>query len=255
MASTPPSPHSPQPPKRQLHPVAGILSYLVPGLGQIVQGRYAKGILFFVCISTLFFYGIYIGSGSVTISGRKYTVNSNVYLPTDVSKGPNEPQSLTTNLINRWQFVGQFWVGAAAWPAMFQYYRFQPAEQNKLETLYDDAARALMTAEKKEQEAQEAEKAGKDVADAREEAAAAQKTADEALKEAAEQERKLAHPIFGSFQREPSQASINAVHNAGDKRLELAWVFTVIAGVLNILVIYDAVAGPAIPASAEKKGG
>jgi hypothetical protein len=28
--------------------------------------------------------------------------------------------------------------------------------------------------------------------------------------------------------------------------VELGWVYTVIAGVLNILVIYDAVAGPAM---------
>ena len=34
--------------------------------------------------------------------------------------------------------------------------------------------------------------------------------------------------------------------------MELAWVFTVIAGVLNILVIYDAVAGPAFIAVAGK---
>jgi hypothetical protein len=45
--------------------------------------------------------------------------------------------------------------------------------------------------------------------------------------------------------REPSAEAINAVSNASDKRLELAWVYTVIAGVLNIMVIYDAVAGAA----------
>jgi hypothetical protein len=34
--------------------------------------------------------------------------------------------------------------------------------------------------------------------------------------------------------------------------LELGWVYTVIAGVLNIMVIYDAVAGPAFLASRRK---
>jgi hypothetical protein len=58
--------------------------------------------------------------------------------------------------------------------------------------------------------------------------------------------------------REPSPVAINVVNNAGDKRLELAWVYTVIAGVLNILVIYDAIAGPAFalvssPAPSDKK--
>ena len=58
------------------------------------------------------------------------------------------------------------------------------------------------------------------------------------------------HPLLGDFQREPSASSINAVQNAGDKRMELAWVYTVIAGVLNIMVIYDAYAGPAFTAAA-----
>jgi hypothetical protein len=65
-------------------------------------------------------------------------------------------------------------------------------------------------------------------------------------REAAEKlERKRRHPILGTFEREPSTADINMIHNAGDKRLDLGWVYTVIAGVLNIMVIYDAIAGPA----------
>ena len=39
--------------------------------------------------------------------------------------------------------------------------------------------------------------------------------------------------------------TINEMQNEGDKRWDLGWVFTVIAGVLNIMVIYDALAGPA----------
>ena len=34
-----------------------------------------------------------------------------------------------------------------------------------------------------------------------------------------------------------------------DKRWDLGWVYTVIAGVLNVLVIYDALAGPAFGAT------
>ena len=49
-----------QPPENAA--TAALLSYLVPGLGQIYQGRVGKGILFFVCVYTLFFYGMYLGS-------------------------------------------------------------------------------------------------------------------------------------------------------------------------------------------------
>ncbi len=71
--------------------------------------------------------------------------------------------------------------------------------------------------------------------------------------EALEKRKEQGATVFGRFEREPSEETVNAVHEFGDKRMELAWVFTVIAGVLNILVIYDAVAGPAFLAVAAAK--
>jgi hypothetical protein len=185
---------------RPFQPLAGLLSYLVPGLGQIVQGRVAKGVLFLVCIYALFFYGMYLGSGTVKIQTdfngeparwETYTVSSNVYLP-DVVRAENgndrnNPLSLPrplANLYNRPQFAGQFWVGVAAWPAVIQYLTYDPA-------------------------------------------------------------REQGHPLLGQFMREPREEAINAIQTTGDHRKDLGWVYTVIAGVLNILVIYDAWAGPA----------
>jgi hypothetical protein len=189
MPTDPTSLKSPALPSRPLDPLAGLLSYLVPGLGQIYQGRVGKGMLFVVCIYTLFFYGMFLGSGSVTIAGETYTVTSNVYLPDTVTKNdrsnPLGLPPLMANLYNRPQFAGQFWVGIAAWPAIWQY------------LTYDDS-----------------------------------------------QEKN--DSFLGQFQRAPSDLANNAIHTAGDKRKELAWVFTVIAGVLNIMVIYDALAGPAL---------
>jgi hypothetical protein len=218
-----------------LSPMAGLLSYLVPGLGQIVQGRVGKGILFLVCIYTLFFYGMYRGTGSVTIGSRTYRLNSNVYLPdTAEDDAQGNPNRLLTNLYNRPQFAGQFWVGVAAWPAIWQYMHFDRAAnqelERQLERLYNEADEAQrqgdeQLAEKKKQEAEQ--------------------------KEQSEPRR---HPLLGDFQREPSAAAINAVHNAGDKALELGWVYTVIAGVLNIMVIYDAVAGPAFRSARTAEG-
>jgi hypothetical protein len=231
--STPPQP---------LAPFAGVLSYLVPGLGQIVQGRVGKGLLFLVCIYTLFFYGMYLGYGEVRIGSRTYRLASNVYLPDTVEDTPpHEGQTtsqlppLLINLYNRPQFAGQFWVGVAAWPAIWQYMTFKKSEvhekEHEIDRLYADADQANDQEEKtRKLQAAEVEE---------------------------RQLRDLNHPLLGDFQREPSASAINAVHNAGDKRLELAWVYTVIAGVLNIMVIYDAVAGPVFLASAadpDKKG-
>jgi len=209
MSKSPP----PQPePIHPISPVAAFLSYLIPGLGQVYQGRFGKGMLFFACVYVLFFYGNALGSGTVQVDGKIYRVGGSVYLP-DVyvprpaegaaqAQGPGQGQGreapgvptrapfaldrLGTNLYNRLQFVGQFWVGIAAWPALYQYARY-----------------------------------GND-----------QTTPD---------------PTLGFYMREPSEEAINAVQTTGSKSMDLGWVFTVIAGVLNIMVIYDALAGPAVP--------
>jgi hypothetical protein len=222
---------------RPLDPVAGVLSYLVPGLGQIVQGRVGKGLLFLVCIYSLFFYGLYLGMGSVTIGPRTYRLSSNVYLPDtfDEADAGKElprvlrflPRQAAWNLYNRPQFAGQFWVGIAAWPAVWQYMHYDRAEVHELERQIDRLYNEIGQDEKNK-EFDRAEEKRKELEDLK-------------------QNPRLSHPYFGDFMREPSMSAVNAVHNAGDKRLELAWVYTVIAGVLNIMVIYDAIAGPAFP--------
>jgi hypothetical protein len=158
-------------------PLAGFLSFLVPGLGQIQQGRTGKGILFLVCLYGLFFYGMHLGHWK------------NVYLPDtarDNSPATN-PWGLwrpAANLYNRLQYAGQFWIGVVAWPALWQYVNY-------------DESRERTT-------------------------------------------------IFGDFQRTPaSEDDLNKLQRESDKTWDLGWVYTVIAGVLNILVIYDAFAGPA----------
>lgn len=160
---------------------AAVLSYLVPGLGQIYQGRVGKGLLFLVCIYVLFFYGMALGSWK------------NVFLPdtAHLSNPWNLPKVLA-NLYNRPHFLGQFWVGAAAWPAVYQYAVYDPNRDDK--------------------------------------------------------------PPLGGFMRQPPESELNDLQNRGDKTWDLAWVYTVIAGVLNVMVIYDAYAGPAFVRRPEGAG-
>src|SRR5713226_691076 len=95
--------------------LAGFLSYLIPGLGQIYQGRVAKGALFMVCLYGLFFYGMYLGDWK------------NVYLPDSAAINPlplkwlGRAERVVTDLYNGRHFAGQFWIGVAAWPAIWQY--------------------------------------------------------------------------------------------------------------------------------------
>jgi len=167
------------PSHQQYAPLAAFLSYLIPGLGQVSQGRVGKGILFFVCIYALFFYGMYLGQWN------------NVFLP-DVAE-QNNPWNLPrlpANLYNRPQFMAQFWVGLAAWPAIAQY--------NAVER--DQVTPPLR--------------------------------------------------FIGTFMRTPDENRLNDLQRDSDKSWDLGWIFTVIAGALNVLVIYDALAGPAYVATA-----
>jgi hypothetical protein len=171
--SSPPAPPVP----RTYDPFAALLSYLVPGLGQIYQGRFGKGLLFMVCLLGMFFFGMYLGSWK------------NVYLPNRPGNAalPVVNVSWPVALVNdRLAFAGQFWIGIAAWPAVLQYNeKWFVSEQ--------------------------------------------------------------ASPWWHSFQQAPSPDELNSLQAdpPADKTWDLAWVYTVIAGVLNILVIYDALAGPA----------
>ena len=159
---------------------AGLLSYLMPGMGQISQGRVSKGLVFFIILHGLFFYGMYLGHWQ------------NVWLP----KKPKEGSfvgKLLKDVYDRPHFVGQFFVGMAAWPACYQYLNYE--EDPKVIRL-------------------------------------------------------------GGFQRTPSFDTINNLQRDNNKTWDLGWVYTVIAGVLNLLVIYDAIAGPAfreVPAPVEEK--
>jgi hypothetical protein len=164
--------------------IAAGLSYLIPGLGQVYQGRIGKGLLFFFGLYSLFFYGMSMGSWR------------NVWLP-DVSDMPplelagNKLPGIPSSLYYRPQFMGQFWIGVAAWPSVVQYVNFDSTKDTG--------------------------------------------------------------PIFGAFQRTPPEGTandpadlvtLNKLQRDGNKRWDLGWVYTVIAGVLNLLVIYDALAGP-----------
>jgi hypothetical protein len=51
----------------------------------------------------------------------------------------------------------------------------------------------------------------------------------------------------------PPERELNRLQTEGDASWELAWVFTVAAGLLNLLVVYDALCGPAVIAAKASK--
>ena len=114
--------------------LAALLSFMVPGLGQMVQGylsgnfvRLSKGCLFLVCIWGMFFFG-YAKSQWRNV----YVPHvQEYYLEEDQRAGrltnsanfmgrPMPP--FAGNLWNRPQYVMQFFVGLPAWPALWNYF-------------------------------------------------------------------------------------------------------------------------------------
>ena len=49
--------------------LAAVLSWLVPGLGQLVQGRRLKGLVFMATLVPTFLFGMWLGDGRVVYVG------------------------------------------------------------------------------------------------------------------------------------------------------------------------------------------
>jgi hypothetical protein len=181
------------PPLRKLDPAGAFLSYLIPGLGQLAQGRIGKAGMFFVGVYGLFFYGMALGQGcnvyfGDTASPRQLTTQLDLVVFKAVMP------RVVVNLFNRPQFAGQFWIGVAAWPAIWHYHNDAPVESFEHKRAMDELDK---------------------------------------------------RPLWKQFEIAVPEEQINKMQRDGDKRWDLGWVYTVIAGVLNVLVIYDALAGPA----------
>ena len=150
--------------------LAALWAWLWPGAGHLYQRRYAKGVLYMVCILSTYFFGLAMGGGHV------------VYVSWNSSEW-------------RWQYICQVGVGIPALPAIIE------------------ARRA-----------------------------------------------KMGRPtLFGGIMAPPRITSdgdeLAQWHKKYHLYFELGTLYTMIAGLLNVLAIYDAYAGPAVaaPAASEDK--
>lgn len=140
---------------------AAFLAWLVPGLGHLYQGRVGKGILYGVCILSLYFTGFILGEGKIVYWRWVNPLNN--------------PERFCL------YYLGQFFVGLPALPALIQgtlrYFGM--------------------------------------------------------------------NPVLGGLMAEPPQTILNGLHPRLGKLVEIGSMYTAVAGLLNILAIYDAYEGPA----------
>lgn len=141
--------------------LAALWAWLWPGAGHLYQRRYAKGILFMVCILSTYFFGLAMGGGHVVYASWNKTER-------------------------RWQYICQLGVGLPALPALVQARR----QASGRPVLFGGI---------------------------------------------------MAPPVITVFDDQLSEW-----HKTYNLYFELGTLYTMIAGLLNVLAIYDAFAGPVI---------
>ena len=145
---------------------AAFWALLWPGAGHVYQRRYAKAVIFMICILSLFAVGWTLGGKRVVYASWR-------------------------NGDRRWQYLCQVWVGLPAWPAILQTVNITPFGE-------DFMRRPSLPPQWYDQQ-----------------------------------------PLNSD---QPTEAALWQMEDHGD--YELGTVLTMIAGLLNLLVIFDAAAGP-----------
>lgn len=247
--------------------IAGVLAYLVPGLGHFYQGRMFKGLIYFVCILGAYFGGMRLGEGAVVYQAP---------IRRDLKK-----VSLT--------FLGQSGVGLPSLVALYQSRRSDTPENHDEFDLTEPISapftgRLLTTGPtrddvsgelvghielKTSREGSLPETRGvfhgtKDGQPIELELSGGLKldrpisggfqrglemhvahSPDQHPNEAMVIRGSIPRPFFDAFNAPPDPALVQDLHGRLGKYYDLAIAFTLIAGFLNVLAIWDAIEGPA----------
>jgi TM2 domain-containing membrane protein YozV len=166
--------------------VAGVLAWLVPGLGHLYQGRYGKAALFSTVILCIFVWGLWMGSSPENGRGR------DVYF------------SVRKNDLRLYYFC-QMGIGLPAVTALFQ--------ADRMHSNKPPLCKALMAPPKLKPE----------------------------------------DPPGGLLANDPAQRTLHEVMSSLGRWFELGTIYTAIAGLLNVLAIYDAACGPVLAPAAKKE--
>ena len=221
--------------------LAAFLAWLVPGLGHMYQRRWGKGGLFMTCILATFFYGLWLGGGRVVYASFRE------YYP-QYSTMTQDRHTLTygtrTGLFTsqaRYAYFCQFCDGLPALPAIVQSLRV--GGETPKAPLFDGFMAPPMVRGQIVPEDWVLEQRTKHPDD---------KTYDVGNFHALEDSPYLIfQPVGFSGDRTDQLGYWN--YQLGSF-FDLGTVFTMIAGLLNVLAIWDAWGGPAVPAPKSEKG-
>jgi hypothetical protein len=218
------------------HWLAAFLTWLVPGLGHMYQRRWGKGGLFMVCILGTFFYGLWIGGGRVVYASFR------------------EPEFREW----RWAYVAQVATGLPALPAVVQSIRTgaSPPKAPLFDGLMAPPMLRGQSVPRTWVEEQHQQEIDKNLAPSHYEYAL--RSFDEFKGRQPPQETYVHYNPSPNDEVSPSSTDQSGHWNLKyGAYYDLGTVFTVIAGLLNVLAIWDAFGGPMIVApkpSAGKEG-
>ncbi|NBW95409.1 MAG: hypothetical protein EBR28_01430 [Planctomycetia bacterium] len=173
--------------------VAALLSWAVPGLGQIYQGRVFKGRLFMGAILGTFLAGLWLGGGKVVYASWK---------PGDT----------------RWPFVCQAGAGLVAVPALVQSFQLHGVARQPLFASPFMAPPLVSGQYVSRGYAERLAASDPDIDD----------------------EDFFDRPPLKQFRGE----QVSLWHRRLGRWFDIGTLYTMLAGMLNVLVIYDAFAGP-----------
>lgn len=245
--------------------IAGVLAYLIPGAGHVYQGRWFKGIVYFVCILGTFFGGMKLGEGAV------------------VYHLPNNRFGISLN------YLAQVCVGMPALPAIYQAKRAKEASNQPVrelnaplkapftgqlvtygpgeETLVGELVGAVDLKTSFSGSFPETTGVFRGTLDGKETelqlsgglmmerpiSAGFQRPLECMVARKLDQHPHESQAIRGTIPRQlvdaycapPDPDKIKDLHGRLGKFYDLAIAFTMIAGLLNVLAVWDAVEGPA----------
>jgi TM2 domain-containing membrane protein YozV len=244
--------------------LAGVLAFLLPGAGHVYQGRYFKGILCGVCVLVTFFYGMALGDWSVVYWKKDPTNFLNPYYAQVFVGLPALPSLVQARRYDSRTNVDQMSIPGpidAPFEGTLRMHDHTAGLADGVVTGKIDLKPGVRPAEgrvvqgtftgrldKKDVtlKLDGTPRLGKAVS------ADPEREIDVDVVDASEPPQAIGH-LHGDFPRRlmdrfeapPDDKYYLDLHGKLGKFHELAMTFTMIAGLLNILVILDAVEGPA----------
>jgi hypothetical protein len=219
--------------------LAAFLAWLVPGLGHMYQRRWGKGGLFMTCILGTFFYGLWLGGGRVVYASFRDSDPQHNIITRDRQQLSFGTRTGLFTSQARYAYFCQFCDGLPALPAIVQSLRV--GGDTPKAPLFDGFMAPPMVRGQIVPEDWILEQRAKHPDD---------KTYDQGNYRTLED---TPYTIFQPINFSDRTDQLGYWNYQLGSFFDLGTVFTMIAGLLNVLAIWDAWGGPAVPATKSEK--